>query len=121
MVDIDHFKKINDQYGHIMGDHFINTVAYKLQTSSRNSDIIARFGGDEFVAIYLMSDRSEIIRKLDNLAIETDYIDENESLKFKITFSYGISVFPTDGETYYELLNIADARMYQSKKEKKAQ
>lgn len=121
VIDIDDLKKINDQYGHIMGDHFINTVAYKLQTSSRNSDIIARFGGDEFVAIYLMSDKIEIMKKLENLSIETDFIEEKEISNFKITFSYGISVFPTDGDTYYELLNIADARMYQSKKEKKAQ
>jgi len=112
VFDIDNLKRINDQYGHLAGDHVIKTFASNLLSISRRSDIIARFGGDEFVAIYLMSNEYEIKTKLDAMDKNTTYSIGTNRIELSYSFSYGIASFPQDGDSYVDLINIADGRMY---------
>jgi len=116
MFDVDELKKINDLYGHFIGDQVIRKIALEMQTSSRKSDIIARFGGDEIIAILFASDADELHKKFTNLQnklIENpiDFFDE----RIHCSFSFGIASFPQEGQEFEDLLKIADARMYINK------
>lgn len=115
VFDIDNLKEVNDLYGHLAGDQIIKSFALSLQSTSRRSDIIARFGGDEFVAIYLMTDLEEIQKKLESINSSLMFKIGDKTLNLIFSFSYGISSFPRDGSSYVELINYADERMYQKK------
>jgi len=116
LFDIDNLKVTNDQYGHLVGDHIIKSFSKTLQDNSRRSDVLARYGGDEFIGIYLMSDQAELIKKLEKLERHTTYrLQEKSSIELEVNFSFGIAVYPRDGHTFTELINIADGRMYQAK------
>lgn len=115
MMDINGFKKINDDYGHIYGDKVLKWVANTLQQLFFKSDILGRAGGDEFFAF--MEDR------ISNTDIEERVMSIQEALKnnpFKInelSVSIGISFYPDDGQTYDSLYDKADRAMYQAKNE----
>jgi diguanylate cyclase (GGDEF)-like protein len=116
MFDVDELKKINDLYGHFIGDQVIRKIALEMQTSSRKSDLIARFGGDEIIAILFASDADELHKKFTNLQNKLmdnpiEFFDE----KIHCSFSFGIASFPQEGQEFEELLKIADARMYINK------
>lgn len=115
-MDLDRFKNINDTYGHETGDQFLQLIAENLNKCMRNSDTIARFGGDEFAIIL------EDITGIDDIKMFVDkilavldkpfIIDSNE---FYVTTSIGVSVFPNDGNEAQSLLKNADAAMYRAK------
>ncbi|PKM86070.1 MAG: hypothetical protein CVU85_08775 [Firmicutes bacterium HGW-Firmicutes-10] len=116
MFDVDELKKINDLYGHFIGDQVIRKIALEMQTSSRKSDVIARFGGDEIIAILFASDADELYKKFTNLQNKLlenpiEFFDE----RIHCSFSFGIASFPQEGQEFEELLKIADARMYINK------
>lgn len=120
-VDLDNFKPINDYFGHIEGDKVLKEVAKILKENFREYDIVSRFGGDEFLVLFvgeeLPIDRVEKIKK----------IVEDKFKKYHLSFSYGISVYPDDikeknlytDNIIKKLLKIADERMYKMKEEKK--
>jgi len=119
MFDVDDLKKVNDLYGHFVGDQVIRKIALEMQTSSRKSDLIARFGGDEIIAILFASDADELNRKFTKLQTKLlenpiDFFDE----RIRCSFSFGIASFPQEGQEFKELLKIADARMYINKSKK---
>jgi diguanylate cyclase (GGDEF)-like protein len=119
MFDVDDLKKVNDLYGHFVGDQVIRKIALEMQTSSRKSDLIARFGGDEIIAILFASDADELNRKFSKLQTKLlenpiDFFDE----RIHCSFSFGIASFPQEGQDVKELLKIADARMYINKSKK---
>lgn len=119
MFDVDDLKKVNDLYGHFVGDQVIRKIALEMQTSSRKSDLIARFGGDEIIAILFASDADELNRKFSKLQTKLlenpiDFFDE----RIHCSFSFGIASFPQEGQDFKELLKIADARMYINKSKK---
>lgn len=119
MFDVDELKKINDLYGHFVGDQVIRKIALEMQTSSRKSDIIARFGGDEIIAILFASDAGELEKKfnrLQNKLLEhpIEFFDE----RIQCSFSFGIASFPGEGQEFNDLLKIADARMYINKQKR---
>ncbi len=113
IFDIDNLKITNDTYGHQVGDKLIQRFASKLKASSRKSDVISRYGGDEFVAIYLYADPREIREIINKLNAELDknplYTKQG---KVYIKYSYGVSHFPSDGRDMKTLLKVADSRMY---------
>lgn len=112
MIDLDNFKMVNDTFGHIVGDEVLFSVAQNLKYFFRKTDIIARFGGDEFVV--LMSD----IENVEDIYIKLDklfYIKDND---YKVTKSIGIAIFPDMADTYEELLNNADIALYKAKQTK---
>ena len=118
MIDIDNFKKINDTYGHDIGDKVLRNLGIFLNSKKRKSDIVARYGGEEFVIILSDTDKIDalkfVINLLENIK-ENIKIPINESFILTITVSVGISVFPYDSENKNNLLKIADENLYHTK------
>ncbi len=118
-IDIDNFKRINDSYGHDIGDEVIKSIAEKLMKSLRYSDTACRFGGDEFVVWlpHAKADESEQIAKriLDHIA---EPIKISEST-IQISASIGISFYPKDGSDVDSLVSSCDTRMYRAKSDGK--
>lgn len=116
MVDIDHFKAINDQYGHAGGDRVLRSVAFELERSLRKTDYVARFGGEEFLVVLPETSLSRAIdlgeRMLKRVAKhEAKLGDERVAL----TISIGVASFPDTATNWSDLLNAADLAMYQAK------
>ncbi len=119
MLDLDHFKKFNDTYGHDAGDTVLRETGAFLTKSVRAEDIVCRFGGEEFVVILPMADlqvtqaRAERIRsRLRELAV----LHQGQSLGM-ITVSVGVAVLPQHGANPQELFEAADAALYRAKRE----
>ena len=115
-IDIDKFKLINDTKGHIFGDQVLKEVALRLQGSIRNSDTLARFGGDEFIILLEnISDKSDASTLAETLitTLKTEFIVEDE--KVDLSCSIGVAIFPDDGNTTDSLITTADKAMYQTK------
>jgi diguanylate cyclase (GGDEF)-like protein len=117
-VDIDHFKEINDTFGHAVGDSVLISVAILLKSSVREVDTVARLGGDEFVILLDTIDDPQhvtaIVRKLHNLFQHVMHINGHE---LTVYASMGVGIFPGDGKDAEELMQNADHAMYNSKKE----
>lgn len=115
-IDIDHFKQINDTFGHETGDELLREIAARLVQSVRASDTVARWGGDEFVAILdgVTDQRSAacIASKLLTTCGELYVVRGHE---FRITLSVGASFYPRDGHDAALLLERADRAMYEVK------
>ena len=117
-LDIDHFKKINDSYGHEFGDEVIKIFSHRLKNSLRDRDTVGRLGGDEFVVLLDDVAQKGDIEKLVDKIIESLHFSlkvGDESLC--VTTSIGISMFPLDGDDSSVLLRHADKAMYQAKQE----
>lgn len=116
LVDIDHFKKINDTLGHIVGDKLLKLAGERLSSCVRKYDTVARFGGDEFIIIIpdATSLKNNIVDKILTTFGEPFDIDGNE---LYITVSIGISISPDDGSDPYIMLRNADSAMYRAKSE----
>lgn len=115
-IDLDHFKQVNDNFGHKTGDHMLKEVAHRLQTALRGTDTLSRWGGDEFVVLCPeltnLKDAIDITRKLSLLAHENITIDNTN---FPFTFSAGFAVYPDDAENGEMLLAQADRAMFYAK------
>lgn len=116
IVDIDFFKKINDTYGHLCGDKILKEVAFLLNESFRKTDIVFRYGGEEFVVILTETNAEAARIPLERLR---EKIEAN-TFKFKtqdlkVTISLGYSSDVEDAEDAPELLSFADAALYRAK------
>ena len=115
-VDMDRFKEINDSFGHTFGDEAIKEVGYRISRLIRETDTIARFGGDEFIIIFNDIADSVVItgmiRKVMQV-MEDPIIVEDHSIY--VTLSIGVSVYPNDADTADNLLKNADAALYKAK------
>jgi diguanylate cyclase (GGDEF)-like protein len=116
MLDLDDFKRVNDELGHVVGDRLLKEVAARLMASTRGADTVCRYGGDEFVV--LLPDvagrhgASEVARKIDAALARAWDVDGGTIV---ITACLGLSVYPMDGATPADLLAGADAAMYMAK------
>lgn len=119
-IDLDGFKKINDQYGHDVGDHVLKRVADDLRQIIRKNDIVARFGGDEFVAIFQVTSQDDATTLKKKILERINSEIECYLYQITIRLSVGMSVFPSDGEDVDTLLKIADNKMYAMKQKNKA-
>ncbi|RLA69396.1 MAG: GGDEF domain-containing protein, partial [Epsilonproteobacteria bacterium] len=116
-IDLDRFKVINDTLGHHIGDEMLKTVAERVQSVLRRSDIIARIGGDEFVVILeTLKTKEEAAHISDKIitAVKRPMIVASHTLN--TTASIGIAIFPDDGITMQNIIKHADSAMYQAKK-----
>ncbi|HYG56223.1 MAG TPA: EAL domain-containing protein, partial [Burkholderiales bacterium] len=115
-VDLDHFKLVNDSWGHVAGDMLLLEVARRLQLATRDGDTVARLGGDEFVVLLpdlaRPDDIAVVARKLADALEEPIDVDGRS---VRVTASIGISTFPGDGDDLESLLQCADAAMYRAK------
>ncbi|MHB8950131.1 MAG: diguanylate cyclase domain-containing protein [Rhodoferax sp.] len=116
-IDLDKFKPVNDDFGHAVGDELLLAVAQRLQTCVRESDAVARVGGDEFVvllsAIEAAPDASAVARKIHDALIAPFVLSQGQSVT--ISSSTGIAIYPEHGRDETELTQHADAAMYQAK------
>jgi diguanylate cyclase (GGDEF)-like protein/putative nucleotidyltransferase with HDIG domain len=113
LMDLDRFKFVNDFYGHLEGDIILQRVGHILEQNCRRSDVVARYGGDEFVI--LMPETS--VEQARQLASKLrGWVASDPLVRDKnITASFGIAGFPVDGSTPQELIKVADSSMYVSK------
>jgi diguanylate cyclase (GGDEF)-like protein len=116
-IDLDNFKPINDTAGHAVGDEVLKTVAARLKSSTRSTDICARVGGDEFVVIATQLDdeaqAGEVAKKL--MARLTEYIAV-DGKEYALGASIGVALYPQHGRNLAELVQRADKAMYQVKR-----
>lgn len=117
LLDIDHFKKVNDTYGHPAGDAVLKGIAQILRATLRAVDIPARYGGEEFAAILIGTDSSgakNMAERLRKTVEKTVFPVDGRPLK--VTMSIGISSYPSDARKKEELIEKADQAMYHAKK-----
>ncbi|MDH4130501.1 MAG: diguanylate cyclase [Gemmatimonadota bacterium] len=117
MVDVDHFKRINDRYGHLAGDQVLLHIARVFQTTARASDLIGRYGGEEFGVVLRRTDSSGagvLAQKL-KVALQNDpaRLPSGETIGVKVCI--GIAAYPADAESAGELVHLADAALYRAK------
>jgi diguanylate cyclase (GGDEF)-like protein len=117
MFDLDDFKEINDNHGHIVGDQILFNVAHQCQTLIREMDIIGRYGGDEFIIILPETSRDEAQTTAERIQdhLANSFI-ETENGKLGTTISIGITVANTDIKSFRDLINTADLAMYSAKR-----
>ncbi|MFB2894502.1 response regulator [Aerosakkonemataceae cyanobacterium BLCC-F50] len=117
ILDLDHFKQINDRYGHEVGDIVLGLFGKRLKRSFRSEDIVARWGGEEFVlGLYGITREEGAKRLTDFLKIwcQQEFTDANNQT-FQVTFSAGVAEYSQDGAKLPELYRAADAALYQAK------
>ncbi len=118
MVDIDNLKEINDNEGHLIGDEAIRRVATALQMTFRAEDMIARFGGDEFIILLQNTSREGLTNSIERLHQNLSLANLNWESHYPISISIG-GVVSQAGESLHETIAKADHRMYLDKKNKK--
>ncbi len=116
--DIDDFKIYNDTYGHLFGDMILQSIALAVKDSVRKDDVVARFGGEEFIILLPYTGKEvayekaeELRRKISELVI----CDQNNNVASSVSVSMGVSTFPTLAKNEIELLNSADKALYAAK------
>ena len=117
LIDIDHFKSINDQYGHQVGDEAIVALADSMQQAFRRSDILCRYGGEEFAVIMPDSSIEAAFKATQRLQTLYRKTCSERDLKCgaDISFTAGIASFPSDIDTEEGLIQLADQRLYKGK------
>lgn len=120
-IDLDHFKKVNDSHGHLMGSKVLHEVGQLLKKSVREVDIVIRYGGDEYTIILVETGEkgaatvAERIRR----SIESHIFLTDDGLDVRLTASLGYACYPIDTQSKLELLELADQAMYRGKEEGK--
>ncbi|TVP12758.1 hypothetical protein AYI87_13780 [Shewanella sp. KCT] len=122
IIDIDHFKPINDTYGHLAGDRVLSQVGQRLTTLFRNYDYVVRWGGEEFLVVARFIDRREINHLAEKVrhAIESMEIELDAKRTIKITASVGAAPYPfstaqADKLSWEQVVHLADMALYQAK------
>lgn len=116
MLDLDHFKIINDTYGHSVGDIFLVSLANLLLHKTRSSDVCCRYGGEEFVIVMPAATLGEATTRIDQLRLEFSKIKiETGDEKTSITLSGGVAGYPVHGNSNQALLDAADRALYEAK------
>jgi diguanylate cyclase (GGDEF)-like protein len=115
-IDLDDFKQVNDNYGHRVGDLFLQEVALRMKRQLRPGDMLARLGGDEFgVVVPFIRSRSDLEEIAARLERSFDDPFLIEGYKLRASGSIGIALYPQDGDSRDSLLSTADAAMYVAK------
>ncbi|MGB4214777.1 MAG: GGDEF domain-containing protein, partial [Dethiobacteria bacterium] len=112
-IDLDHFKEVNDRYGHLIGDKVIRHVAAVLQSSVRRGDILSRYGGDEFLLLLPGTESKDAELTLQRLlrAVQSHPYYVN-GLPLHLGLSGGTAEYPCEGQNPEQLLQVADQKMY---------
>jgi len=119
MIDIDHFKNVNDNYGHQRGDEVLLQLSDILKINSRNIDIVGRYGGEEFIIILPQTDSESAYKFSERLrrVIKSNEFEVNHNKIIKITISIGVSSFTQSKvKSYSDLIQLADNALYSAKR-----
>lgn len=116
MGDLDHFKMVNDRYGHLAGDEVLRTFGALLKKSARASDVYCRYGGEEFLLVLPLMTQGSAMERAEQLrgALEAAPVPYGASL-IPVTASFGVATFPHNGRTSDELMAAADLALYAAK------
>ncbi|MBE0568407.1 MAG: diguanylate cyclase [Deltaproteobacteria bacterium] len=115
-IDIDEFKKINDSYGHDLGDKVLREVANRLKSFVRDEDIVSRWGGDEFVCLlFEVQQEADVTRLAEKMIIRIADTCDFNGISLSLRASIGIATYPEDGDTADVLFKKADTAMYKAK------
>lgn len=118
IFDIDHFKQFNDTYGHLFGDLVLKTIARLAKENIREQDLVARFGGEEFVIIMPNTNINDAVALIEELRQKIgSYHVKEGSISASVTASFGIASYPEHGKTEAEVLSAADTALYKAKTE----
>lgn len=118
IMDLDNFKRFNDTYGHPVGDQVLKHVASVLQSQCRSTDILGRYGGDEFIVILPGTDAITAYRiavRLRDAMARAGFRRSSDPHTIPITLSFGLATYPTDSDNRHELLMMADANLFAAK------
>ncbi len=116
ICDIDHFKRVNDSYGHIVGDMVLIWIANLIREQRRKSDVVARFGGEEFAILLMNTDKNLALEIAENLRCqieETPFLGDDD--KIFLTTSFGVATLGEDANSFDGLVSKADKYMYCAK------
>ena len=118
LLDIDHFKRFNDTWGHQAGDEVLKRVADVIKKSIRSSDIAGRYGGEELITILPEATAQAALARAEAMrrAIEAQNLEYEGNALGSLTASFGIAVFPADGTDGASLVRVADAALYEAKR-----
>lgn len=124
MMDLDHFKKVNDTYGHLVGSHTLEALGGVIKKALRAGDVAARFGGEEFAAFLLDADYAQGLVAAERVrsgvelhafpAARQDSPEDDRT--HRITISVGVAAFPDDARDPIHLIELADAALYRAKR-----
>ncbi|MDH5525042.1 MAG: sensor domain-containing diguanylate cyclase [Desulfobulbaceae bacterium] len=118
LCDIDHFKKVNDTYGHPFGDEVLKAVAGVLLRAVRNIDLAARYGGEEFALIFEDANEKSGVKTAERIRQEIENLTFNhQGETVRVTISMGLAVYPRDGEDKATLISRADQALYRAKQQ----
>lgn len=116
-LDLDDFKRINDEQGHLVGSHILMELAAVILASVRDTDVVARYGGDEFVIILPETGLEQAVRVADRVRerMSAHRFTGGRRLRLRLTASFGVACFPTHAQSPQQLVARADAAMYEAK------
>lgn len=119
ILDLDHFKGINDRYGHPVGDQVLRSTAAHLAEHFRSQDVLARWGGEEFVVVLFAMNSERAAERLERLLeqVKEEMHQSDLGEPFQVSFSAGVAEFPRDGQDLPSLYKTADTALYQAKEE----
>jgi len=124
MLDIDNFKRINDTFGHPVGDEILKGLVDEMMTNARDTDVVARYGGEEFAIIFADTpaiSARDAANRMRELVAKRELIMPAIARTLRVTMSIGVAVYPHDGITTTDLVARADAALYFAKKNGKNQ
>ena len=119
MLDIDHFKKINDNYGHLSGDVAIKKVAEIIRSNTRSSDLVGRYGGDEFTVLINSTTQEQAVAYAENLRIkicDAEIRIPGHGTPLRMSISGGLAMYPPHGLSTSDLFLVADRALYDAKR-----
>ncbi len=117
LTDIDHFKCVNDTYGHPVGDRVLRGVARILQKEARTTDVVARYGGEEFALVMPETDQAGAMKTAERIREKVaEAVFQSEQGEVRVTLSLGIATFPQDAKEKPDLIERADGGLYHAKR-----
>jgi len=115
LIDADFFKKINDNHGHAMGDYALVKIASTLKNSLRKSDVVARFGGEEFVCVAIIKKEDDALPLFEKLRKNVAAIELYTDTGKRVPITVSIGVTTQLGESFDDMLKLADSAVYVAK------